>query len=315
MRKGVILIFILSFLLSCGHTDKNVDKDQLWDYDYRLFQSTPAWELAEAVQDGDENRINEILTKNPQLVDYQESNRKMTLLMMTIMNQRKATFPYSMICADQQCGLHPNESQWRSFLCLLNNGASVNIMNADGRTPLLIACSCDYYDTRYVKELIGRGADVNYICPDSCAGRMGDSTPLLNAVRCRNLDMVKLLVEHGADIDYIDKYNNTALGLSLYDSNYDITLFLLEKGADYTIPVSERSFHTQENDTSHLRIEEELRYGAWPLDSKKHRLKMRIVDFLKKKGIDYKKVKIPNDIIEYAKNEYPDKWKYYLENY
>lgn len=42
-----------------------------------------------------------------------------------------------------QCGLYPNESQWRSFLCLLNNGASVNIINANGKTPLLIATTCN----------------------------------------------------------------------------------------------------------------------------------------------------------------------------
>lgn len=314
-KKITILIYLSLILYSCVDTSNDIDKNTLWYYDYRLFQSTPAWELAKSVQDGNENEIDKILAEKPDLVDFQESNHGMTLLMMTILNQRKATFPYSMICANQQCGLSLNKSQWRSFRCLLNNGASVNVINKYGDSPLMIACSCDYYDQAYVRELINHGADVNYSYPDSITSRSGNATPLLNAVRCHNFDIVKLLVEHRADINYVDKYNNTALGLSMSDSDYGITLFLLEKGADYNIPVSEKSFHTHKNDTSRLRIEEELRYHAWPLGSRKHLLKMRIVDFLKKKEIDYKKVKIPNDIVEYAKEEYPSNWEYYLENY
>lgn len=40
-------------LLSCSNInrDKPVDKSELSGRDYRLFQNTPAWELAKAVQD------------------------------------------------------------------------------------------------------------------------------------------------------------------------------------------------------------------------------------------------------------------------
>ena len=323
MKKKDYILILLSFILcSCLDMDKSgrekiVNKESLWDYDYRLFQSTPVWNLAKAVEDGDEDLINEILTKNPKLVDFQEPSHKMTLLMLTILNQRKATFPYSLICANQQCGLKLNESQWRSFCALLKNDASVNIADSSGRTALLIACGCDYYDAKYVKELIKHGADVNYICPPHKTNRKGDATPLLNAVRCNNLDMVKLLVKNGADINYVDKYNNTALGMSLFDSKYDITMYLLENGADYTIPVSQKSYHTfgNDNDTCKLRIEEELRYDVWPLHSKEYKLKMQIVNFLKKKNINYRTIEIPQDVIDYAKEEYPTSWKYYLDNY
>lgn len=45
-------------LLACTNfnRDKSVDKAELTGRDYRLFQNTPAWDLAKAVQDGDEKK-------------------------------------------------------------------------------------------------------------------------------------------------------------------------------------------------------------------------------------------------------------------
>lgn len=323
MRKLFILSVVPCLFFSCIDIDSIrrediVDKESLWDYDYRLFQSTPAWELAKAVQDGNEDRINGILAKNADLVDFQESNHGMTLLMMTINNQRKVTLPYSMICANQQCGLKLNENQWRSFLCLLKNGASVDITNKYGDSPLTIACSCDYYDQAYVRKLIEYGANVNFIYPDSIVSRIGNATPLLNAVRCRQLGMVKLLVKNGAEVNYIDRFGNTALGIALCGNEYDIALYLLENGADYTIPVSKRYIHTliaEKEDSSMLRIEEELRYATWPLNSESHKSKMKVVDYLHKNNINYKAVPIPEEVVEYAKKNYPNDWEAYLNYY
>lgn len=58
INKYILLILLSFILFSCSNMDESgrdkiVNKESLWDYDYRLFQSTPVWDLAKAVEDGD----------------------------------------------------------------------------------------------------------------------------------------------------------------------------------------------------------------------------------------------------------------------
>lgn len=312
--KKTLLGLLLFLIYSCSDFNSNSEYRVT---DYLKFTDTPIADLAFSVDNGDTAKICEFLTtNNPNMIDYQEPFHKTSLLMMTIMNQRRASFPYSIICANPNCGLTIDKGQYDSFCCLLNHGASVKVMDVDGNTPLMIACSCDYYDESFVKHLINHGADVNYVLPEEHSDRMGNSTPLQNAVRCMKLDFVKILVENGANVNYTDKYGNTPLGMSLYDSQYITTLYLLEKGADYTIPITDVSIHTgNPQDTCRLTLIEELRYRIHPLGSEKHKQKMQIVQFLKKRGVDYEKVKIPEYTLSEIKKEYPESWGDFIKQY
>ena len=49
--------------------------------------------------------------------------------------------------------------------------------------------------------------------------------------------------------------------------------------------------------------------------SVKHEQKMKVVEYLLTKDIDYRKVPIPESAVEHAKKLYPDKWEEYLEKY
>ena len=44
--------------------------------------------------------------------------------------------------------------------------------------------------------------------------------------------MVKLLVENGANINYTNSNDEDAISLATLSKNYDIALYLLQKGAD-----------------------------------------------------------------------------------
>jgi len=51
------------------------------------------------------------------------------------------------------------------------------------------------------------------------------------------------------------------------------------------------------------------------LGYKEHKTKLAIVDFLKQKGIDYKKVPVPDYILKEIKEKYPNNWKEYKDKY
>ena len=79
MMKAMILQIILSCLLhSCSNInrDEPVDRSNLIGSDYSLFQGTPAWELAKAVQDENEKKITDIVIKTSELINCQEPDRK-----------------------------------------------------------------------------------------------------------------------------------------------------------------------------------------------------------------------------------------------
>ena len=90
----------------------------------------------------------------------------------------------------------------------------------------------------------------------------------------------------------------------------------MEHGADYNVPISRKCDHSvNSSDSTYLNLVEELKYEMWPLDSKEYEAKMRIVDCLKKRGVDYRSYPIPDEMKNYAKDMYYDSWKEYLEKY
>ncbi|MBW3521211.1 MULTISPECIES: ankyrin repeat domain-containing protein [unclassified Chryseobacterium] len=76
-----------------------------------------------------------------------------------------------------------------------------------------------------VKYLVERGANVNALYE-------GHYSPLMSAVGNNNVEMVKLLLENGADVNLKDKYGNRALWKAILNYNLQIVKLLVEAGAD-----------------------------------------------------------------------------------
>ncbi|CAG9766351.1 unnamed protein product [Ceutorhynchus assimilis] len=76
-----------------------------------------------------------------------------------------------------------------------------------------------------VKILVKVGADVNHATKTN-------STPLRAACFEGRLDIVKYLAGHKADIHIANKYNNTCLMIAAYKGQVDVVSFLLESGAN-----------------------------------------------------------------------------------
>lgn len=90
--------------------------------------------------------------------------------------------------------------------CLIEAGANPERTDGDGRTPLAMACICNQTDiARYLVQV----AKVDVECDDNCG-----NTPLLHAINSGlslNLDLVRILLEAGADPNHFNRHGHSAL--------------------------------------------------------------------------------------------------------
>lgn len=267
--KKALFILVCILIYSCNNREKVVDKSELLGNDYRLFQNTPAWELAKAVEDEDESKINEILAKNKELNNYQEQKFGSNLLFLTIRNQ-----------------------QYKSFKILLENKPNLGIRNSyDGSSAIIEACEYKAYDIKFVELLIKNGANVNDVQVD--IEKEGKTkTPLMVAAKTGKMDLVKLLIENGAEINYYNKYAQSALSECIMVNKYDIAFFLLQKNAEYRKPIF---FRIDYSAPPNSKIENEKGKPMYlidvlreaPSDYDKDKYKLAIMNYLKNKGINY----------------------------
>jgi ankyrin repeat protein len=116
---------------------------------------------------------------------------------------------------------------------LVLKGADVNARSGAGRTALAIAAARDNnFDT--VKLLVDRGAHVN--AGDDLEGFVftggGGATPLIEAAKTRDLRTVRYLLDHGAYVNATDKMDCTALTEAALRGSVDIARLLIERGAN-----------------------------------------------------------------------------------
>ena len=232
-------------------------------------------------------------------IDFQEPRFGQTLLILAVTNQ-----------------------QYNSCKTLLELGADPNKYdNYDGSNAMIEAAQISNItgdNTRFLKLLLQFKGNPNFV--EVGPRREGNSTRnsvLISAVEINevqsSLPMVKMLVEAGADINYKNEFGQTALNQAIILDVYDVALYLLQKGADYNQVVVDRSQFSK--DGKKMYLVDILREFTPELNSKKHREKLAIVEFLKQKGIDYKAVPIPDFVLEKIKRDYPKNWKEYIEQY
>ena len=120
---------------------------------------------------------------------------------------------------------HNHSRGSRIVKVLIESGADVNAMDADGHTPLWWVASWGYPETVY--ELVQYGAEVD---------KRGwfSSTPLMEACVHNGTEVIEALLHHGADINVICM-NNTPLGITAERKNAkldpDLVPTLLNAGA------------------------------------------------------------------------------------
>jgi ankyrin repeat protein len=117
---------------------------------------------------------------------------------------------------------------------LLEQGADPNIPNKNGLTPLDHACTRNKaVATTLAKLLLDKGAVVNTKRPNP-----SNITTLYWAVSADNTELVKLLIEHGADIKEGLDTGETALHHAADRGDLEIAKLLIEHGADVNAKIT-----------------------------------------------------------------------------
>lgn len=124
------------------------------------------------------------------------------------------------------CHRHPNIAR-----LLLANGANVDIVSAATGGPVtasIIYAVSNNGDTSLTEMLLHNGADVDEAPAE---GRLAGYTPLMMAVNCNSLKVVRYLVENGADVNATAADGLTALAAAKKENAQDIVEYLQQYGA------------------------------------------------------------------------------------
>ncbi len=179
--------------------------------------------------------------------------------------------PLSLACTNRQPAMvrkllqaraNPNAAKWtgetilmtcsragdvRAVQALLDAGADVSARESQkGQTALMWAAAQKHADV--VRALAAQGADVNahstlieipeplraktYTKETHFRKTQGGFTALMFAARVGALDAAKALVEAGADINYANEEDGSALIVATASGNEELALFLVDAGAD-----------------------------------------------------------------------------------
>jgi len=151
-------------------------------------------------------------------------------------------------------------SDLTSFKALHEKGALINKQNSQGQTPLQYACMGG--NRQILQYCIQQGMDIHkkiddgssllhwaayggnidifkYLESEGMDMNQGDkdgSTPLFWAATGKKPEMARYLVEERhADVNFHDNAGNTPLCSAIQAGSYEVTVYLLEKGADVDV--------------------------------------------------------------------------------
>ena len=294
-----VLFFFSLQLFSCR--DIPVNKDDLLGDDFRLFQGTVAWDLAKAVEDQNVTEIKRQVLSLKVPVDYKEEKFGETLLMIAVWTNKLRS-----VKALLQLGANPNEP----------NDTLLNF----GRNAVLFASESKIPSPEILQLLLDYGGNPNSIECGKQKDNLGNWIPArdfaLNAAVFTGFEKVKILVEAGADVNLQTEFTVPgAMHAAIIYGRMDVLLYLLEHGADYRRKFERIDWGNPEHRSFYVDILYELRFCIYPLDSKEHKDKLKVIDFLRKRGLNYWKSPLPDNAIAVIKRDIRPKDEQELKEY
>ena len=116
---------------------------------------------------------------------------------------------------------------------LIEKGADIEAKDDDGINALVYAST--YNNEEMVKFLLEKGADANTVCEIENEHTDIASTPLMNAAYRGNTNIINMLLENGANINYTTDFGMTALMMAASFNQFGAAKVLLENNTDTSI--------------------------------------------------------------------------------
>lgn len=116
---------------------------------------------------------------------------------------------------------------------LIEKGADIEARDDDDINALVYAST--YNNEEMVKFLLEKGADANTVCKIENEHIDISPTPLMNAAYRGNTNIINMLLENGADINYTTDYGMTALMMASSFNQFEAAKVLLENNADTSV--------------------------------------------------------------------------------
>ena len=137
-------------------------------------------------------------------------------------------------------------------------------------------------DIESIKNYIDSGYDLNI------QNDVGGDTTLIYATSNNKIEIVKLLLNVGADIDKQNNRGNTALTVAAYNNNREIVEILLDYGADeFILNNKNKSFYDYLNDENRKYFTQN--YPTSVYNAIYHNYKKSFTEFVKDFNIKIKK--------------------------
>lgn len=210
MIKNIFILSLLIFTLySC--------ESYLPGFDFKLFDNTDAEKLADAVKNEDLDDIERIVKENKTLIDFHDPKFGYTLLMLAVANDLEKSVKKLL-----ELGANPNK-----------RSEPPENKNSEIKTAVLISCNKIYKrncKTNILEILIESGGNIN----ESLEVKYLNSnyktkiTPLMIATKSNCINLVKKIVELGANINDYDYVNGKGpLSNCVVHDNLDILEYLV----------------------------------------------------------------------------------------
>lgn len=186
----------------------------------------PGEQLLEAARAGDVGAMEALLAAHPETLDHRNHMGQSAVLLAQY--HRKPEAVGFLLSKSPNLTLHEacaTGVQARAEELLLEVPRMIDAHSPDGFTPLALASFFGHVEL--AEWLINRGANL-----DLAAKNQMQVAPIHAAAGGKNLEIVRALVEAGADVNARQHGGFTALHAAAQDGNEAMTAYLLEKGAD-----------------------------------------------------------------------------------
>ncbi|ELW54051.1 Ankyrin repeat and KH domain-containing protein 1 [Tupaia chinensis] len=186
--------------------------------------------LAEACSDGDVNAVRKLLDEGRSVNEHTEEGESLLCLAWQgILAQVLLAMHANVEDRGNKGDITPlmaaSSGGYLDIVkLLLLHDADVNSQSATGNTALTYACAGGFVDI--VKVLLNEGANIE-------DHNENGHTPLMEAASAGHVEVARVLLDHGAGINtHSNEFKESALTLACYKGHLDMVRFLLEAGAD-----------------------------------------------------------------------------------